>query len=51
GPPPAVRAWPPAFTAVGLAVWTAAAGTMVSALSSANSAVTLFLVLKTATPW
>ncbi|MFJ9760638.1 M56 family metallopeptidase [Streptomyces sp. NPDC101149] len=51
GPPPAVRAWPSAFTAVGLAVWTAAAGTMVSALSSANSAVTLFLVLKTATPW
>ncbi|MET8560854.1 M56 family metallopeptidase [Streptomyces flaveolus] len=50
GPAPAVRAWPPVSTAVGLAAWTAAAGTMMSALSSANSAVTLFLVLKTATP-
>ncbi|NEA19194.1 M56 family peptidase, partial [Streptomyces halstedii] len=50
GPAPAARVWPPAFTAVGLAAWGAAAGTTVSALSSANSAVTLFFVLKAATP-
>ncbi|PJE99652.1 hypothetical protein CUT44_03900 [Streptomyces carminius] len=50
GPAPAVRSWPPVFTTAGLAAWTAAAGTTVSALSSANSAVTLFLVLKAATP-
>ncbi|MCG3041496.1 M56 family metallopeptidase [Streptomyces sp. S1A] len=49
-PAPAVRSWPPVFTTAGLAAWTAAAGTTVSALSSANSAVTLFLVLKAATP-
>ncbi|MDT0447223.1 M56 family metallopeptidase [Streptomyces johnsoniae] len=50
GPAPAPRHWPPAFTAVGLAAWTAAAGATVSALSSANAAVTLFFVLKAATP-
>ncbi|QIQ03707.1 M56 family metallopeptidase [Streptomyces liangshanensis] len=50
GPAPAVRQWPPVCTAVGLAAWTAAGGATVSALSSANSAVTLFLVLKAATP-
>ncbi|MGW4234937.1 M56 family metallopeptidase [Streptomyces sp. NBC_01102] len=50
GPAPAARAWPPVFTAVGLAAWAAAVGTTVSALSSANAAVTLFFVLKTATP-
>ncbi len=50
GPAPAARGWPPAFTAVGLAAWGAAAGTTVSALSSANAAVTLFFVLKAATP-
>ncbi|GAA2977712.1 MULTISPECIES: M56 family metallopeptidase [Streptomyces] len=50
GPAPAARVWPPAFTAVGLAAWGAAAGTTVSALSSANAAVTLFFVLKAATP-
>ncbi|MEE1942538.1 M56 family metallopeptidase [Streptomyces sp. TRM 70361] len=49
-PAPVVRSWPPVFTTAGLAAWTAAAGTTVSALSSANSAVTLFLVLKAATP-
>ncbi|WP_018549501.1 M56 family metallopeptidase [Streptomyces sp. LaPpAH-108] len=49
-PAPTAHAWPSLFTAVGVAVWTAAAGTAVSALSSANSAVTLFLVLKAATP-
>ncbi|MFJ8160154.1 M56 family metallopeptidase [Streptomyces sp. NPDC096136] len=48
-PAPAGRAWPPVFTAVGLAVWTAAGGATVSALSSANSAVTLYLVLHAAT--
>ncbi|MET9727534.1 M56 family peptidase, partial [Streptomyces zaomyceticus] len=40
------RAWPPVGTAVGLAAWGAACGATVSALSSANSAVTLFLVLR-----
>ncbi|RZU45565.1 peptidase M48-like protein [Streptomyces sp. BK022] len=50
GPAPVVHVWPSLFTAVGVAAWTAAAGTMISALSSANSAVTLFLVLKAATP-
>ncbi|MEV0011090.1 M56 family metallopeptidase [Streptomyces sp. NPDC051840] len=49
-PAPASRAWPPLFTLVGLAAWGAAAGTTVSALSSANAAVTLFLILKAATP-
>ncbi|MCG7524608.1 M56 family peptidase, partial [Streptomyces sp. OfavH-34-F] len=47
---PSPRTWPPAFTAVGLAAWTATAGTTVSALSSANATVTLFLVLHAATP-
>ncbi|MGW1979587.1 M56 family metallopeptidase [Streptomyces sp. NPDC001889] len=50
GPAPAPRVWPSVFTTVGLAVWGAAAGTTVSALSSANSAVTLFFILKAATP-
>lgn len=50
GPAPATRIWPPVFTTVGLAAWTAAAGTTVSALSSANAAVTLFLILHAATP-
>ncbi|MER8013943.1 M56 family metallopeptidase [Streptomyces griseoluteus] len=50
GPAPVVRVWPSLFTAVGVAAWTAAAGTTISALSSANSAVSLFLVLKAATP-
>ncbi|MFE5654751.1 M56 family metallopeptidase [Streptomyces sp. NPDC056517] len=50
-PAPAGRAWPPVGTAVGLAAWCAAFGATVSALSSANSAVTLFLVLRgTASP-
>ncbi|MDQ0932651.1 hypothetical protein QFZ49_002581 [Streptomyces turgidiscabies] len=40
GPAPAPRRWPSAFTATGMAVWTAAAGTAVSAMSSANSALT-----------
>ncbi|AXE83982.1 M56 family metallopeptidase [Streptomyces sp. Go-475] len=50
GPAPAVRTWPPAFTSVGLAAWGAAAGTAVSAMSSANSAVTMVLILHAATP-
>ncbi|GAA5206820.1 M56 family metallopeptidase [Streptomyces thinghirensis] len=50
GPPPAVRTWPSVFTSVGLAAWAAAAGTAVSAMSSANAAVTMFLILRAATP-
>ncbi|MEU3744711.1 MULTISPECIES: M56 family metallopeptidase [Streptomyces] len=49
-PAPQPRTWPSLFTAVGLAAWTAAFGTTASALSSANSAVTLFLTLRAATP-
>ncbi|MFH9727122.1 M56 family metallopeptidase [Streptomyces sp. NPDC017254] len=49
-PAPAGRAWPPVGTAVGLAAWGAAFGVTVSALSSANSAVTLFLVLRGVAP-
>ncbi|MFF4171637.1 M56 family metallopeptidase [Streptomyces sp. NPDC001744] len=48
-PAPAGRAWPPVRSAAGLAAWGAAFGTTVSALSSANSAVTLYLVLRAAT--
>ncbi|MFE7170944.1 M56 family metallopeptidase [Streptomyces sp. NPDC057616] len=50
GPAPAARTLPPMFTAMGVAVWTAAAGTALSAMSSANSAVTMFLILKAAAP-
>ncbi|MCX4675503.1 M56 family metallopeptidase [Streptomyces sp. NBC_01433] len=50
GPAPAARVWPSVFTTVGLAAWGAAAGTTVSALSSANSAITLYFVLHAATP-
>ncbi|MEU9359503.1 M56 family metallopeptidase [Streptomyces sp. NPDC048301] len=50
GPAPVAGVWPSLFTSAGLAAWGAAAGTTVSALSSANSAVTLFVILKTATP-
>ncbi|MFD0151175.1 M56 family metallopeptidase [Streptomyces sp. NPDC055721] len=50
GPAPAAHLWPSLFTSAGLAAWGAAAGTTISALSSANSAVTLFLILKAATP-
>ncbi|WP_405621018.1 M56 family metallopeptidase [Streptomyces sp. NBC_01508] len=49
-PAPSAVSWPPVFTAVGLAAWAAAAGTLGSALSSANATVTLFLVLKAAGP-
>ncbi|MGW7359001.1 M56 family metallopeptidase [Streptomyces sp. NPDC054802] len=50
GPAPTAHAWPPLSTTVGVAAWGAAAGTTMSALSSANSAVTLFFILKAATP-
>ncbi|MCN9242159.1 M56 family metallopeptidase [Streptomyces sp. RY43-2] len=50
GPAPAARSWPPVFTAVGLALWTATTGTLLSAMFSANSAVTLLLLLHAATP-
>ncbi|MFD7714112.1 M56 family metallopeptidase [Streptomyces sp. NPDC059785] len=50
-PAPAARSWPSAFTSVGLAAWGAAVGTLLSAMSSANSAVTMFLILRTATPF
>ncbi|MEY9996889.1 Zn-dependent protease with chaperone function [Streptomyces sp. V4I8] len=50
GPAPLVRRWPSLFTSVGLAAWCAAAGTAASAMSSANSAVTMVLILRAATP-
>ncbi|MBG0853684.1 M56 family metallopeptidase [Streptomyces spinoverrucosus] len=50
GPAPMVRRWPSLFTSVGLAAWCAAAGTAVSAMSSANAAVTMVLILHAATP-
>ncbi|MER6383037.1 M56 family metallopeptidase [Streptomyces sp. NPDC001250] len=49
-PAPSGRAWPSVFTAVGLALWTAATGAVLSATCSANSAVTLLLLLRAATP-
>ncbi|MEU3255247.1 M56 family metallopeptidase [Streptomyces sp. NPDC006997] len=49
-PAPLARFWPSAFTAVGVAAWTAAAGTVVSAMASANSALTLAVLLHAATP-
>ncbi|WJV50229.1 M48 family metalloprotease [Streptomyces flavofungini] len=50
GPAPAARTRPSLFTAMGLALWGAACGTAVSAMSSANAAVTMVLVLRAATP-
>ncbi|MEI5097353.1 M56 family metallopeptidase [Streptomyces sp. PmtG] len=49
-PAPPARSWPSLFTSVGLAAWAAAAGTIASAMSSANSAVTMVLILHAATP-
>jgi hypothetical protein len=49
-PAPLARSWPSVFTSVGLAAWGAAVGTLVSAMSSANSAVTMVLILHAATP-
>ncbi|MEL3951432.1 M56 family peptidase, partial [Streptomyces sp. LNU-CPARS28] len=50
GPAPAARTRPSLFTAMGLALWGAACGTVVSAMSSANATVTMVLVLRAATP-
>ncbi|AZQ38611.1 M56 family peptidase [Streptomyces cyaneochromogenes] len=50
GPAPQARRWPSLFTSAGLAAWGAAAGTAVSAMASANSAVTMVLILRAATP-
>lgn len=49
-PAPAARNWPSLFTTVGMATWAAAVGTALSAMSSANSAVTMVLILHAATP-
>ncbi|GAA2609194.1 M56 family metallopeptidase [Streptomyces axinellae] len=49
-PVPPARIWPPAASRAGLAAYLAAAGTTVSAASSLNAALGLFLVLKAATP-
>ncbi|MFJ8190016.1 M56 family metallopeptidase [Streptomyces sp. NPDC096094] len=49
-PAPVPRNWPSVSTSVGRAAWAAAAGTAVSAMSSANSAVTMFFILHAATP-
>ncbi|MGW5543146.1 M56 family peptidase, partial [Streptomyces sp. NPDC003998] len=49
-PAPVARTWPSACTSVGLAAWAATAGALASAMSSANSAVTLYLLLHTPAP-
>ncbi|MFK4066918.1 M56 family metallopeptidase [Streptomyces sp. NPDC029674] len=49
-PAPSARTRHSVFTAVGLALWSAAFGTAVSAMSSANAAVTMVLILRAATP-
>nr|WP_180217949.1 M56 family metallopeptidase [Streptomyces albus] len=53
-PAPTTRLWPPPTTTsglvVGLAAWFAAVGAALSALSSANAAIALVLVLQAATP-
>ncbi|WP_438306653.1 M56 family metallopeptidase (plasmid) [Streptomyces sp. HUAS TT11] len=50
GPAPCAHAWPPAFTTVSLALWTATTGALLSAMFSANSALTLLVLLHAATP-
>ncbi|WP_335938147.1 M56 family metallopeptidase [Streptomyces sp. PTD5-9] len=50
GPAPETRTWPPTFTAAGAAAWSAVAGTALSAMSSANSAVSMIVILRAATP-
>lgn len=47
---PTGRRWPSVFTTVGLATSGAAAGTAVSAMSSANAAVTMIFILHAVTP-
>ncbi|WP_326841110.1 M56 family metallopeptidase [Streptomyces sp. NBC_01558] len=49
-PAPIARIWPPTRTAAGLAAWTAVAGTALSAMSSANAAITMIVILHAATP-
>ncbi|MGW0683723.1 M56 family metallopeptidase [Streptomyces sp. NPDC002754] len=49
-PPPGEQGRATAFTPVGLATWTAGFGTAASAMSSANSALTLAATLHAATP-
>ncbi|GAA2465832.1 M56 family metallopeptidase [Streptomyces mauvecolor] len=48
-PVPPGRAWPPAGTAAGLALWMATSGAAASALSSANATLVLVTVLRDAT--
>ncbi|MFD8719199.1 M56 family metallopeptidase [Streptomyces sp. NPDC059629] len=50
GPAPALRDWPSPFTTAGLALWTATAGAALSAMFSADSALTLLLLLRAAAP-
>ncbi len=50
GPAPAAHTWPPLFTTVGMALWSAAVGAVASALFSANATVTLLILLHEATP-
>ncbi|MFD7923917.1 M48 family metalloprotease [Streptomyces sp. NPDC059740] len=50
-PPPLPRLWTRFSARFGLAAGSAVAGTALSALSSANSTITLLLILKAATPW
>lgn len=50
GPAPVTRGWSSVSTSVGWAAWAAAAGTAVSATASANSAVTMYFILNSATP-
>ncbi|MFJ9123912.1 MULTISPECIES: M56 family metallopeptidase [unclassified Streptomyces] len=49
-PPPTAQGRATAFTSVGLATWTAGFGAAASAMSSANSALTLAATLHAATP-
>ncbi|MEV8129217.1 M56 family metallopeptidase [Streptomyces sp. NPDC085944] len=50
GPAPVTRSWSSVSSSVGWAAWVAAAGTAVSAMASANSAVTMYFILDSATP-
>ncbi|MFF0680598.1 M56 family metallopeptidase [Streptomyces tendae] len=50
GPAPVTRSWSSVSSSVGWAAWAAAAGTAVSAMASANSAVTMYFILNSATP-
>jgi len=50
GPAPETRTWPPTFTAAGAAAWSAVAGTALSAMSSANSAFSMIVIVGAGTP-